>query len=102
MIRRPPRSTLFPCTTLFRSAQRERSLWPKFLAQPRGSVGSVRARRGSMTVPLVGISARTAELRAPPQLHCRPVLLKHDPVGPLGTPMRLGGKADERTAVPEP
>src|SRR3989449_10207361 len=28
MIRRPPRSTLFPYTTLFRSPNRDRRLWP--------------------------------------------------------------------------
>src|SRR3712207_8599355 len=38
MIRRPPRSTLFPYTTLFRSVPRPR-------AGPAG--GSARARRGS-------------------------------------------------------
>src|SRR5438128_2862998 len=29
MIRRPPRSTLFPYTTLFRSARRASSPWPR-------------------------------------------------------------------------
>src|SRR5438034_4846958 len=33
MIRRPPRSTLFPYTTLFRSFSRSRSLlWPRLIA----------------------------------------------------------------------
>src|SRR3712207_8538200 len=38
MIRRPPRSTLFPYTTLFRSDHRVR-------ARPRGDVGVARVRR---------------------------------------------------------
>src|ERR1044071_10382194 len=36
MIRRPPRSTLFPYTTLFRSVQhgRDNSKWPVFASPP--------------------------------------------------------------------
>src|SRR2546427_3448914 len=41
MIRRPPRSTLFPYTTLFRSHQRERQ------PRERGVVERHRVRRGS-------------------------------------------------------
>src|SRR2546427_6653068 len=48
MIRRPPRSTLFPYTTLFRSCLREplgvldqnRSVEPQRLAQPRRRLGT--------------------------------------------------------------
>src|SRR2546425_8198780 len=40
MIRRPPRSTLFPYTTLFRS----------LLPQPDGPIRAVTARRGMATV----------------------------------------------------
>src|SRR2546427_2447053 len=36
MIRRPPRSTLFPYTTLFRSAHQDDSVGPRLLAEPRG------------------------------------------------------------------
>src|SRR2546427_3029311 len=50
MIRRPPRSTLFPYTTLFRSCLREplgvldqnRSVEPQRLAQPRRRLGTDR------------------------------------------------------------
>src|SRR5947209_15705782 len=39
MIRRPPRSTLFPYTTLFRSLRdRRRCTTPPWLALPRGSI----------------------------------------------------------------
>src|SRR2546430_15946572 len=49
MIRRPPRSTLFPYTTLFRSAHRHDSTggerWPEARA-PAGSIRRRRRRRG--------------------------------------------------------
>src|SRR5690349_23426810 len=45
MIRRPPRSTLFPYTTLFRSRRRRpRQGWPRS-DQPRRQRGEVLARR---------------------------------------------------------
>src|SRR5258705_4800563 len=44
MIRRPPRSTLFPYTTLFRSSRRRsppaRGSWPGSPPPPQGSSGS--------------------------------------------------------------
>src|SRR2546430_7022884 len=43
MIRRPPRSTLFPYTTLFRSPGRD-SARERILARRDGGVGSVRCR----------------------------------------------------------
>src|SRR5256885_13370220 len=52
MIRRPPRSTLFPYTTLFRSAQEE---------APRGAAGP--RRRGSFALPL---HFESQSLDAPP------------------------------------
>src|SRR2546427_6722829 len=39
MIRRPPRSTLFPYTTLFRSADLDAQRDPRVPAQPRHRVG---------------------------------------------------------------
>src|SRR3712207_7390793 len=53
MIRRPPRSTLFPYTTLFRSAARRgargaRRLWPR---RNRGERGRPRSPRGDQTPP---------------------------------------------------
>src|SRR3712207_7129818 len=41
MIRRPPRSTLFPYTTLFRSAEREAGLPPRLL----GAIARVESGR---------------------------------------------------------
>src|SRR5258708_12960952 len=40
MIRRPPRSTLFPYTTLFRS-RTIRSLWLTTVSQPLGEIGDL-------------------------------------------------------------
>src|SRR2546425_3618176 len=37
MIRRPPRSTLFPYTTLFRSSGQRRSPWPPARSTPMAS-----------------------------------------------------------------
>src|SRR2546422_1799010 len=46
MIRRPPRSTLFPYTTLFRSEQRERTSFGSPAGSPKGDRrGSRRAAR---------------------------------------------------------
>src|SRR2546422_4551452 len=52
MIRRPPRSTLFPYTTLFRSLQEQRWL----LLPPRRGQG----RRG---VPILGVAEGLVEAR---------------------------------------
>src|SRR3989442_9601924 len=76
MIRRPPRSTLFPYTTLFRS--------------PEDSVGGLRqARRGSVPPTAVATGAtlhfpytaprseeHTSELQSRPHLVCRLLLEK--------------------------
>src|SRR5574341_1769883 len=71
MIRRPPRSTLFPYTTLFRSAD-------------RGAVLGLISRR-----PVTGFSTasrseeHTSELQSPTKLVCRLLLEKkkaHDPL----------------------
>src|SRR2546422_7952051 len=63
MIRRPPRSTLFPYTTLFRSlgvAQVQKSL-PRHLEEDHRRVAPVQA------VPFVVVDAVDHELRSPTQ-----------------------------------
>src|SRR5256885_8382737 len=68
MIRRPPRSTLFPYTTLFRSRQgaadddRDAPRAPRVRAQPRGA-----AARSE---------EHTSELQSPCNLVCRLLLEK--------------------------
>src|SRR3989442_11229726 len=83
MIRRPPRSTLFPYTTLFRSStqgKRDRSLAPARLRsfrhcllglrylEPRTSNRRLQSRRRS--------EEHTSELQSRPHLVCRLLLEK--------------------------
>src|SRR2546430_3830321 len=65
MIRRPPRSTLFPYTTLFRSGGRHGH--PVFLRKP--------ARRGGGR-PLLRSEEHTSELQSQSNLVCRLLLEK--------------------------
>src|SRR2546422_2343489 len=86
MIRRPPRSTLFPYTTLFRSDFIPHR--PVLLAYrvahcaqvlPEGvGRGLVRERREGDLLPLAPIRSEehTSELQSPPHLVCPPLLLK--------------------------
>src|SRR5256885_16888560 len=61
MIRRPPRSTLFPYTTLFRSAIRERSRWsPTTPSADFSSAGCAKFNGGPMADTLV---SRTMSVR---------------------------------------
>src|SRR3712207_6890999 len=95
MIRRPPRSTLFPYTTLFRSPARPQGLLrgrprdarrrPGGLAGPGEAVGDVRGaaappphRRGHLPVPVPhGRSEEhTSELQSRQYLVCRLLLEK--------------------------
>src|SRR3712207_7592564 len=60
MIRRPPRSTLFPYTTLFRSGQRQDAL-----LQPAGARGRVDPTGGEGPVPLPNQGARPRPAERP-------------------------------------
>src|SRR5947208_9216902 len=73
MIRRPPRSTLFPYTTLFRSPG-----WPRRLHTPRAASG---ARAATCRCPSRGdrrerSEEHTSELQSPDHLVCRLLLEK--------------------------
>src|SRR5256885_8746332 len=75
MIRRPPRSTLFPYTTLFRSARRFASLGLDDL--DTDAAGNVVARRpGVRSLPPVRSEEHTSELQSPCNLVCRLLLEK--------------------------
>src|SRR5256885_9881704 len=94
MIRRPPRSTLFPYTTLFRSdcaagGLKGRRHGYRPLRSSRGSTGrrgsGMRARRGLWTrrtfgafvgVLLARSEEHTSELQSPCKLVCRLLLAK--------------------------
>src|SRR5256885_3473644 len=65
MIRRPPRSTLFPYTTLFRSLRQAR----------RGDAEIPRHRAGARTL-LPRSEEHTSELQSPCNLVCRLLLEK--------------------------
>src|SRR3712207_8497945 len=75
MIRRPPRSTLFPYTTLFRSRGRRRSR-----PRPRRGHDAERARvgwdagGGSVGVPARRSEEHTSELQSRQYLVCRLLL----------------------------
>src|SRR2546430_15538128 len=72
MIRRPPRSTLFPYTTLFRS--RGGAAKPGALERrPRRGVG---AQRGGARVQFVRSEEHTSELQSQSNLVCRLLLEK--------------------------
>src|SRR2546427_2336969 len=64
MIRRPPRSTLFPYTTLFRSHAREHGVRRRHVAERRVEGGRVRVQAPG----LVGIGEERLDLRGEPQL----------------------------------
>src|SRR5256885_9476092 len=74
MIRRPPRSTLFPYTTLFRS------VWHDGSASAHGSAQSRNDRAGGFGAGVSKHSARseehTSELQSPCNLVCRLLLEK--------------------------
>src|SRR5437879_9950995 len=73
MIRRPPRSTLFPYTTLFRSARLKSALGGGGL----GDIGDVVNRRaGRNRVDFFRSEEHTSELQSPMYLVCRLLLEK--------------------------
>src|SRR5256885_3348886 len=68
MIRRPPRSTLFPYTTLFRSV--------RDLEHPRVQFGGRRQLAVEQQVPGLRSEEHTSELQSPCNLVCRLLLEK--------------------------
>src|SRR2546426_6587331 len=82
MIRRPPRSTLFPYTTLFRSHQRERLRLEVAVGDPpERALHQQRRRgieRGEGCEPLEPLRSEehTSELQSPCNLVCRLLLEK--------------------------
>src|SRR5947208_7519035 len=75
MIRRPPRSTLFPYTTLFRSrvAQRDDRAG---LGLRAGGVNRARAGAAQRSVARLRSEEHTSELQSPDHLVCRLLLEK--------------------------
>src|SRR5947208_7287035 len=67
MIRRPPRSTLFPYTTLFRSGPPQKVLIVEDSSDIRDTLGMLLAQRSE---------EHTSELQSPDHLVCRLLLEK--------------------------
>src|SRR2546426_5671543 len=81
MIRRPPRSTLFPYTTLFRSGrcQRYSGTVSRYDSQGGSFWSHPRKRRLHTTSPVLGCDRseeHTSELQSPCNLVCRLLLEK--------------------------
>src|SRR5436189_3212157 len=74
MIRRPPRSTLFPYTTLFRSSCSP-ARW-RSSAIPRWRPGCARPRTTSVATAGARSEEHTSELQSPMYLVCRLLLEK--------------------------
>src|SRR3712207_7987752 len=75
MIRRPPRSTLFPYTTLFRSGCRRRPARRPRRLLPLADV-DVGQRRRRRLLPLARSEEHTSELQSRQYLVCRLLLEK--------------------------
>src|SRR2546430_5857526 len=78
MIRRPPRSTLFPYTTLFRSLGGKRARNTRQPAVDRGHFAERRSRRGPLAASqrYVRSEEHTSELQSQSNLVCRLLLEK--------------------------
>src|SRR2546426_9274212 len=80
MIRRPPRSTLFPYTTLFRSAPEQAAWLPDSPRRISETMVDRLADLHAVDIEASGIAARseehTSELQSPCNLVCRLLLEK--------------------------
>src|SRR2546426_8583416 len=76
MIRRPPRSTLFPYTTLFRSAQAQAAREAKRRKEAHEAGGNGRDPTGGVLGGLARSEEHTSELQSPCNLVCRLLLEK--------------------------
>src|SRR5690242_20818725 len=81
MIRRPPRSTLFPYTTLFRSARQRRGAGPRVPGDHRGADAVPRGEPvgGPARHREVRSEEHTSELQSHVNLVCRLLLEKKKP-----------------------
>src|SRR5258708_10486184 len=98
MIRRPPRSTLFPYTTLFRSGIVDAAM------HAGQRLGIVRAQPGVGPIAALSVAARimkrseehTSELQSPDHLVCRLLLEKKKTYAMIG---RLDGTGTVRRSA---
>src|SRR5947208_12616482 len=102
MIRRPPRSTLFPYTTLFRSrlgAGRLKRKGHFFTSQQQVQVSNL-----AYAIPWVRSEEHTSELQSPDHLVCRLLLekkkKKHKPTQPYNNITQRRDLSDVRRVAP--
>src|SRR5258708_29969943 len=76
MIRRPPRSTLFPYTTLFRSGGESDQNLMAYDVESGERAWTARAGLGSYSSPELRSEEHTSELQSPDHLVCRLLLEK--------------------------
>src|SRR3712207_7930625 len=79
MIRRPPRSTLFPSTTLFRSASFAEAPWPRWVYRLEDGTEVVHEILAAHESSAVVLSWRVENARSPVTLTVRPLLSGRDP-----------------------
>src|SRR5260370_19407207 len=99
MIRRPPRSTLFPYTTLFRSATAGGVAFESGATGGADTLGAGAGATGALPPPLSGVFSRsramkthrseehTSELQSHLNLVCR-LLLEKKKINQVGQPIR--------------
>src|SRR5256885_11518956 len=76
MIRRPPRSTLFPYTTLFRSVEMRRQIARRFDEEPGEPVVDLCGLNTAEVDDRLRSEEHTSELQSPCNLVCRLLLEK--------------------------
>src|SRR2546422_7106597 len=76
MIRRPPRSTLFPYTTLFRSSVVLGAVAPADIGKAAGTFNMLRYLGGAFGIALLRSEEHTSELQSRLHLVCRLLLEK--------------------------
>src|SRR4051812_49865299 len=96
MIRRPPRSTLFPYTTLFRSEKRD-LMTDQFTPEELALQGRIKCAFDSQGLRS---EEHTSELQSHVNIVCRLLLEKKNPVRVHAVPDRDGPEA-RRRALPE-
>src|SRR2546427_2375437 len=97
MIRRPPRSTLFPYTTLFRSVRREGCLDAPLETEAFAEVGLLHALQSNGAPPSARSEEHTSELQSQSNLVCRLLLEKKKNPPNSADDQRINSKPD--TAV---
>src|SRR5258706_11493048 len=102
MIRRPPRSTLFPYTTLFRSLQVTESILTTL--EPRAILDQVAERLSDLVEDRPRSEEHTSELQSLTNLVCRLLLEKKNAASPYHSSANtnLAPGPERRRSNPQP